>query len=89
MQEQAHEVALVNTRPSSARPSSACNSVILLLDETTSALDSESEKLMRSARLGDGRLASMTSPSSAGLRRAPAAWKPSTCGYSLWCLSLR
>ena len=49
MQEQAHEAALVNTRRSSARPSSAHNSVIPLLDEVTSALDSDSEKLRQEA----------------------------------------
>ncbi|CAD6265887.1 unnamed protein product [Miscanthus lutarioriparius] len=49
MQEQAHEAALVNTRRSSARPSSAHNSVILLLDEVTSALDSDSETLRQEA----------------------------------------
>ena len=49
MQEQAHEAALVNTRRSSVRPSSAHNSVILLLDEVSSALDSDSEKLRQEA----------------------------------------
>jgi hypothetical protein len=43
---------------------------------------------LRSARLRDARLVSMISPSSVGLRRAPAAWNPSsTCEYSLWSLS--
>ncbi|XP_066370696.1 uncharacterized protein [Miscanthus floridulus] len=49
MQEQAHEATLVNTHRSSARPSSAHNSTILLLDEVTSTLDSDSEKLRQEA----------------------------------------
>jgi ABC-type multidrug transport system fused ATPase/permease subunit len=55
MQEQAHEAVLVNARRSSARPSSARNSVILLLDEATSTLDFELEKLVQEVpdRFGD------------------------------------